>query len=621
MKRAFGVIVIMLLVTVILLSGTVYAASYDQIAKLTAPDGAANDHFGFAVSISGDTLVVGAIDDNNQGSAYVFERNQGGEDNWGQVKKLTAPDGIAGDAFGVGVSISGNTIVIGASGLYNTGQAYVFDRNLGGANNWGLVKKLTTSDGAAGDRFGYAVSIYGDTIAIGAPYSDGTVPTSGSAYVFERNNGGVNNWGQVKKLTAADGSFDDVFGLILSVDGDILVVGAIYDDDNGVNSGSAYVFGRNQGGANSWGQVKKLTASDGAENDMFGGVSVSGDIIVCTSYEDDDNGTNSGSAYVFERNQGGTDNWGQVKKLTASDGAAYDDFGSQVSNSGETIIVSSYIDDDKGIDSGSAYVFERNNGGANNWGQVKKLTASDGAMGDKFGWAVSISGCTIVVSAAYDDDKGINSGSAYIFGNHSPVAGNDTAITLEDTTVNGNVLTNDTDVDGDILTAIKVTDPAHGALILNTNGSFTYTPAINYNGTDSFTYKANDGQLDSNIATVSITVRPVNDPPVIQSITVNPNQLWPPNKKPVDVKVTVVANDPDGVNDISRITYSVTDEYGIYNVAETNLPANGTISLIADRDGNDKDGRIYTIAIRVYDTGGLFDQRSVNVIVPHDQGK
>jgi hypothetical protein len=202
--------------------------------------------------------------------------------------------------------------------------------------------------------------------------------------------------------------------------------------------------------------------------------------------------------------------------------------------------------------------------------------------------------------------------------NDAPVANNQTVMTDEDTALA--ITLTATDIDSSSLTYSIVSQPGHGTL----NGiapNVTYVPNLNYNGLDSFTFKANDGQADSNIATVSITVRPVNDPPVIQSLTVNPNQLWPPNKKPVDVKVTVVANDPDGVNDISRITYSVTDEYGIYSVAETNLPANGTISLIADRDGKDQDGRIYTIVIRVYDTGGLFDQRNVNVIVPHDQGK
>src|SRR5262249_43973384 len=100
--------------------------------------------------------------------------------------------------------------------------------------------------------------------------------------------------------------------------------------------------------------------------------------------------------------------------------------------------------------------------------------------------------------------------------NDAPVAQNDTAGTNEDTPVSGNVLTNDTDVDGDTLSATLVSGPAHGALTLNADGTFTYTPIANYNGPDSFTYKANDGSADSNVATVSIDVAPVNDAPIAQ---------------------------------------------------------------------------------------------------------
>jgi hypothetical protein len=116
-------------------------------------------------------------------------------------------------------------------------------------------------------------------------------------------------------------------------------------------------------------------------------------------------------------------------------------------------------------------------------------------------------------------------------------------------------------------------------------------------------------------------VHPVNRPPVIQSLTADPSQLWPPNNKPADVTINVQATDPDGSGDITRITYSVNDEYDKYNVAETDLPSNGVISLIAARNGQDKDGRVYAITIKVYDAGGLSSTSSVNVIVPHDQGK
>ncbi|MFC1981249.1 FG-GAP repeat protein [Chloroflexota bacterium] len=234
--------------------------------------------------------------------------------------------------------------------------------------------------------------------------------------MFERNQGGADNWGQVKKLIASDGATDDLFGYTVSISGDTLVVGAYQDDDNGSDSGSAYVFARNQGGADNWGQVAKLIASDGAEDDRFGRtVSISGDTLAVGAHGDDDNGSESGSAYVFERNQGGADSWGQVKKLTSSDVATGDNFGLSVSISGDTLIVGAVWDDDNGSNSGSAYLFERNQGGADNWGEIAKLTASDGAADDEFGHAVSISGDTLVVGMRLDDDNGPNSGSAYVF--------------------------------------------------------------------------------------------------------------------------------------------------------------------------------------------------------------
>ena len=112
-----------------------------------------------------------------------------------------------------------------------------------------------------------------------------------------------------------------------------------------------------------------------------------------------------------------------------------------------------------------------------------------------------------------------------------------------------------------------------------------------------------------------------NQPPVVNSVTADPALLWPPNHKAVDVSIAVDATDPDGVEDIVRTTYSVADEYGVYDVTETDLPENGVISLIAERDGKDRDGRVYTVTVTVYDAGGLSDSGSVNVVVPHDQSK
>ena len=401
------------------------ADNWGQVAKLTASDGAANDLFGWPVAISGNTVLVGSSNSDSgsgllSGSAYVFARNQGGADNWGQVAKLTASDGDAYDYFGISVALDDDTLIIGASGDDDngdgSGSVYIFARSQDGGNEWLQESKPIASDGAASDYFGRSVAVSGDILVVGANYDDDNGSASGSAYVFARNQGGTNNWGQVAKLTASDGAASDWFGISVAISGDTIVVGAYGDDDKGSWSGSAYVFARNQGGADNWGQVTKLTASDGAANDHFGlSVSVSGSTLVVGARFDDDNGTNSGSAYVFVCNQGGIDNWGQLTKLTAGDAAADDHFGRAVSISGDTVVVGADGDDDNGDSSGSAYVFARNQGGADNWGQVAKLTASDGALHDVFGASVSISSDTVVVGAGGDDDNGDSSGSAYVF--------------------------------------------------------------------------------------------------------------------------------------------------------------------------------------------------------------
>lgn len=165
------------------------------------------------------------------------------------------------------------------------------------ADNWGLVRNLQVDDVAAGDWFGHAVAISGDTFVVGAPLDDSG---TGSAYVFERNHDWNDGWGQVQKLTADDTAGGDWFGWSVGISGDAMVVGAPYDDDDGSGSGSAYLFKRNEGGADNWGQVEKLTAADAAEGDVFGwSVGISGNVVVIGAPYDDDVGDGSGSTYVF----------------------------------------------------------------------------------------------------------------------------------------------------------------------------------------------------------------------------------------------------------------------------------------------------------------------------------
>jgi len=264
--------------------------------------------------------------------------------------------------------------------------------------------KLTASDNAALDEFGKSASISGDYAVVGASRDDDNGDRSGSAYVFKRSG---TSWAQEAKLLPSDGAENDFFGASVSISGDYAVVGATGDDDNGSASGSAYVFKRT---GTSWQQEAKLLPSDGAAGDRFGwSISISGDYAVVGADRDDDNGTNSGSAYVFKRT--GT-SWAQEAKLLASDGQGGDFFGFAVSISGDYAVVGAIIDDDNGFESGSAYLFKRT---GTSWAQEAKLLPSDGAAGDLFGFAVSISGDYAVVGAEIDGDNGFHAGSAYVF--------------------------------------------------------------------------------------------------------------------------------------------------------------------------------------------------------------
>ncbi len=237
--------------------------------------------------------------------------------------------------------------------------------------------------------------------------------TRAPAYVFSRNQNGANAWGQVAQLFATDGEAFGEFGYQVAVDGDTVVAGSYNDDTaGGADAGSAYVFSRNQNGANAWGQVAQIFASDGAVEDQFGqSVAVDGDtVVVGAEIDDTAGGVDAGSAYVFSRDQNGVGAWGQVAHLFAADGTAVDRFGVSVAVDGDTVAVGAFADDTAvGTDAGSAHVVSRNQNGANAWGQVTQLFDSNGAAGDLFGISIAVDGDTVVLGG------GGTSGAACVF--------------------------------------------------------------------------------------------------------------------------------------------------------------------------------------------------------------
>ena len=403
-----------------------------QVAKLIADDGAVADYFGYSVAYSDGIAVVGAYNDDdkgsNSGSAYVFEMSDSSDaTSWTQKAKLTAKDGAASDYFGHSVAISDGTIVVGAhlddDEGSNSGSAYVFEKSdSSDATSWTKVKKLLADDGAKEDSFGTSVAISDGTIVVGAYQHDWKVSNSGSAYVFEMSDSSdATSWTQKAKLTAKDGAASDYFGHSVAISDGTIVVGAHLDDDEGSNSGSAYVFEKSDSSdATSWTQTAKLTAKDGAMYDCWFGFSVAisdGTIVVGAKKDgDNDRGWSSGSAYVFEKSDSSdATSWTEAAKLLANDPAQMDYFGCSVAISDGTIVVGAYADDDKGSGSGSAYVFEKSDSSdATSWTQVEKLTADDGAWAASFGYdrGVAISDGTLVVGAYKDINR---RGSAYVF--------------------------------------------------------------------------------------------------------------------------------------------------------------------------------------------------------------
>ncbi len=375
-----------------------------QQAKLVASDAASNSWFGWSVSISGDSALVGAQEDDhaggvNAGSAYVFVRSGSV---WTQQAKLVASDAATGDHFGFSVALTGDTALVGAPnddhvGGVNAGSAYVFVRT---GSTWSQQAKLLASDGALSDELGRAVALSGDSALVGSPTDTHTgVSFAGSAYVFVRS--GV-TWTQQAKLVANDPATSDNLGFSVGLDGDTAVLGAVFDEHSGgTDEGSAYVFVRS---GTTWTQQAKLVASDAGSFDRLGmSVALGADTAVVGSIYD----AGTGSAYVFVRS--GT-TWTQQAKLLASDGANNDRFGISAAVRGDTALIGAYAD---GSFAGSAYVFTR--AGAT-WTEQVKLVASDPAVGDSFGYSLALDGGRALIGAIDDDHPGVtNAGSAYVF--------------------------------------------------------------------------------------------------------------------------------------------------------------------------------------------------------------
>lgn len=385
-----------------LASAAVALAQGYQDAKLVPDDAAAGIEFGWTVSASDDVVAVGAHLESSAayqaGAVYIFAWDGNG---WFQDAKLTASDAARYDEFGYAVSISNDLLVVGApfdnAVGTDSGSAYVFRH---AATGWVEEAKLVPSDAQPADHFGQAVAASEDWLLVGAPLDDDAGSNSGAAYLFYYDG---TAWIEYAKLTASAGMSGGRFGAAVALGGGVALVGAPQE-----GAGAAYVYSYDE---EDWIEESRIVASDGLSGDRFGTAVAASDsvLLVGAPRYDSQIGLNVGAAYVFQRD--GVP-WVEVARLTASDAAPADYFGRAVAVDGGSAVVGAHFSDAVGVNSGAAYVY-RVDGDACT--EEAKLTAADGEDFDWFGTAVALAGHRLLIGANGNDEAGANCGAAYLF--------------------------------------------------------------------------------------------------------------------------------------------------------------------------------------------------------------
>lgn len=279
---------------------------WTQTSTLSPATALAGMGFGASVSFAGDIVVVGAPGSPGTASAgevYVFESNGNANVEWTQSAVLTIADGAAGDQFGLAVAIDGSDIVVGAAGSdalgLDSGIAYTFSRTAGGGT-WVQATTLRAADPSPGANFGVSVAISGNTVVVGASGDSAIASSAGAAYVFERTDQAFADWSQISKLAPEDGRAGDLFGFrgAIAITGGMIAVGSIGSDAGGLDAGAVYLF-RQDGVSGTWSLRDKLTASDSAPSGHYGySLAISGGDIAVTALNDGPNSKDAGLGYV-----------------------------------------------------------------------------------------------------------------------------------------------------------------------------------------------------------------------------------------------------------------------------------------------------------------------------------
>jgi outer membrane protein assembly factor BamB len=315
----------------------------------------------------------------------------GTSDDIGEIRQFHANDPNSGDQFGWSIDATLTRTLTGAPyddrGGSDTGAAYIHDATTGEQ-----IHKLTADDDTSGALLGCSVALTGQRAVVGARQADAAGSNSGAVYVF-----GVQSGEQLHRLIPDDAAPGQLFGTSVDAIGSTIIAGAPRDAEGGFGSGAAYLFDAATGQ-----QLHKLTASDAAPSDFFGGAVAIGDGLAAVGANDDgyDGLLSAGSVYIFDASTGT-----QLRKLTPSNPQANGNFGLSIAMSGDLIVVGSW----NGM-TGAAYLFDASTGE-----QLHQFASPAPSSADFFGLSVAISGRLITVGASGEVVNGVEQGAAYVF--------------------------------------------------------------------------------------------------------------------------------------------------------------------------------------------------------------
>lgn len=406
------------------------AAAQTQSTRLAPDSLAARDFFGSSVALSGDRALVGApscglcLVGSGRGAAYLFQRQLGEPGQWAELLQLVASEPQLDDGFGFSVGIDGDVAVVGApfrsGSMPHAGAVHVFERDQDGPGQWGEVVRLSLASPTPQEQFGISVAVSGDVIVAGAWRYDVPYTDCGAAYVFVREPDPPRSWRLARRLAPNDPHTLDMFGREVAVFGDRIVVGATGEDLAGDLAGAAYIFERNAGGPDAWGQAARLAGDDTEALDLFGAaVGVHGDTVGVSAPGGDGGAFRTGVTYLFRPDAADPETWTQVARLVG-DAVMWDQSGAAVALWRDTALIGNPLHDDAGTDTGVARLFLRDRGGASAWGHVATFSVAGLSTEDAFGETAALWETWAVIGARGDDgaceeDPNCNSGAAYIF--------------------------------------------------------------------------------------------------------------------------------------------------------------------------------------------------------------